>query len=117
MVQRIYQLIDSENPNIVIAEESIMNKNAEVHRMLTMILGTIYGECLRKKIDYRFLRPTTWRSLIRLEGEKLPRKRDDLKKWSLQKVNELFGVIDVDDNVSDAILIGCAFLNKEKKDV
>jgi len=38
----------------------------------------------------------------------LPRKRDELKVWSVNKVKDIFK-INVNDDESDAILIGLAF--------
>ena len=54
--------------------------------------------------------------MVRNESEKLPRKREELKLWSMRKVVELFKIDDVDDNISDAILIGYAYLNKDNKE-
>ena len=75
-----------------------------------MILGAVYGKCIRLGIDYCPLRPTQWRKLVRREDEKLPKKREELKEWSVKKVEELYGIEGIDDNVSDAILIGRAYL-------
>ena len=79
--------------------------------MLTMILGAVYGQCLQAGIRYRALRPTQWRAAVKYDGEKLPRKRKELKRWSIHKVDILFGIFQVDDNIADAILIGKAYLN------
>ena len=43
-----------------------------------MILGAIFGECNRKSIHYCSLRPTQWRSAVKGEDEKLPKKREEL---------------------------------------
>lgn len=43
---------------------------------------------------------------MRGDDEKLPRKREELKIWSIDKASELFGVNDISDDISDAILIG-----------
>ena len=45
-------------------------------------------------------------------NEKLPRKRDELKAWSKRKVLEKYNITDINDDVSDAILVGQAYINK-----
>ena len=74
-----------------------------------MILGAVLGKCLEIKADYCSLRPTEWRKLI--DSGKKPNKREELKKWSKQKVLELFDIDNINDDVSDAILIGQAYIN------
>ena len=110
MIEIIYETIDDTDPDTVIVEEMVVPRNPQTQRMLTMILGAIYGKCLSLSIHYCSLRPTQWRKLVRDEEEKLPKGRDDLKEWSIKKVEELYGVKGIDDNVSDAILIGRAYL-------
>ena len=111
MVSELFKLIQSVNPDVVVIEEMVVPRNPQTQRMLTMILGAIYGKCLDQGIDYCSLRPTEWRKLVRREEEKVPKKRDELKPWSIEKVGELFGISGIDDNVSDAILIGQAYIN------
>ena len=74
-----------------------------------MIFGVVYGKCVENEIDFYELRPTEWRKLI--DPGKKPRKREELKEWSKQKVKELFNINDVTDDESDAILIGRAYIN------
>ena len=81
-----------------------------------MILGAIYGKCLDEKIEWYSLRPTQWRKWAKDENEKLPKKREELKEWSKDKVLSLFNIT-VNDDVSDAILIGYGFIKEELKDV
>ena len=111
MINEIYNRIDQESPNVVVAEETVVPRNPQTQRMLTMILGAIFGYCIQNNIHYCSLRPTQWRSAVRDPEKKLPRKREELKEWSVSRVNELFEVKNIDDNVSDAILIGMAFVN------
>lgn len=111
MIGQIFALITRYCPEAVVVEETVVPRNPQTQRLLTMILGAIFGECNRKSIHYCSLRPTQWRSAVRDSNEKLPRKREELKLWSMSRVKELFGVDNIDDNVSDAILIGMAFVN------
>lgn len=109
MVLELFNLIKEIRPDIIVVEEMVVTRNAQVARNLTMILGAIYGMCIQMNIDWHTLRPTEWRKLI--DTGKKPRKREECKAWSLQKVDEMFGVTDVSDDVSDAILIGQAYIN------
>lgn len=110
MIVEIYKLIEKEKPEIVVTELTVVTRNAQAQRMLTMILGAIYGKCLEKKIYYYSFRPTEWRALI--DKEKKPRKREELKLWSIKKVEEIFGIKNINDDVSDAILVGQAYIGK-----
>lgn len=112
MIAAIYGLIDAESPNVIAIEEMVVPRNPQTQRMLTMILGAVYGKCFSSGIHYCSLRPTQWRAVVRDPEKKLPRKREELKPWSIARVHELFGIRCPDDNISDAILIGKAFLNK-----
>lgn len=112
MILKIYEIIEYEKPQIIVTEMTVVTRNAQAQRNLTMILGAIYGYCLRNDIFYWSFRPTEWRKLINTSGEKLPRKREELKEWSINQVKTLFGVSDINDDISDAILIGKAYINK-----
>ena len=111
MVSGIFILMQQYKPDVVAIEEMVVPRNPQTQRMLTLILGAVYGQCLQAGIRYCSLRPTQWRAAVKDEGEKLPRKRDDLKSWSISKVNNLFKISEIDDNVSDAVLIGQAYIN------
>lgn len=109
MVSEIYRLIDCYSPTNVVTEMTVVVRNPAVQRMLTMILGAVYGKCVSNKIEYKSLRPTEWRKLV--DPGKKPKKRNELKEWSKQKVNEFYKLDNINDDVSDAILLGLAFVN------
>ena len=115
MAYDLITLIKQETPDVVVVEEAVVTRNPQTQRMLTMILGSIFGVCICNDLNYCSIRPTQWRKAVKADDEKLPRKRDDLKKWGIDRTRLLFGIEGVDDNVSDAILIGQAFLNLEDK--
>ena len=112
MILKIYEIIETEKPQIIVAEMTVVTRNAQTQRNLTMILGAIQGKCLENNIFYSLLRPTEWRKLVNNEKEKLPRKREELKQWSKQKVSDILGINDINDDISDAILIGQAYINR-----
>lgn len=111
MIKDLATLIEREAPDTVVVEETVVTRNPQTQRMLSMILGAVLCICVDFGFNYCALRPTQWRKAVRGDDEKLPRKRDELKKWSINKVNELFGIQDIGDDISDAILIGQAFIN------
>lgn len=108
MVIEINELIDHYSPACVVIETPVVVRNPLVQRILTMIFGSVYSMCVIKNITWAELRPTEWRKYI--DSGKKPRKRDELKEWSIHKVFELFNK-DVTDDESDAILIGQAYIN------
>ena len=112
MILKIYEIIETEKPQIIVAEMTVVTRNAQTQRNLTMILGAIQGKCLENNIFFSLLRPTEWRKLVNNEKEKLPRKREELKQWSKQKVSDILGINDINDDISDAILIGQAYINR-----
>lgn len=112
MILKIYEIIETEKPQIIVAEMTVVTRNAQSQRNLTMILGAIQGKCLENNIFFSLLRPTEWRKLVNNEKEKLPRKREELKQWSKQKVSDILGINDINDDISDAILIGQAYINR-----
>lgn len=112
MILKIYEIIETEKPQIIVAEMTVVTRSAQTQRNLTMILGAIQGKCLENNIFFSLLRPTEWRKLVNNEKEKLPRKREELKQWSKQKVSDILGINDINDDISDAILIGQAYVNR-----
>lgn len=115
MILKIYEIIDKENPQIVVAEMTVVTRNAQAQRNLTMILGAIQGKCLQNNIFFYLFRPSEWRKLVNETNEKLPRKREELKSWSKMLVYEKYSIPDLNDDISDAILIGQAYINQFNK--
>ena len=111
MVRCLIILIEREAPDVVVVEETVVTRNPQTQRMLSMILGAVFGTCVSNHFNYYSLRPTQWRKVVRGDDEKLPKKREELKLWSISKVAELFDINDISDDISDAILIGQAFIN------
>lgn len=112
MVKQIYEIIENESPDIIVTEMTVVTRNAQAQRNLTMILGAIYGKCVDSNIWYHSYRPTEWRSQIDTDKKPNGRKREDYKKWSLDVVEEMYGIQCPTDDLSDAILLGQAYINK-----
>lgn len=111
MVKQIYEIIENEKPDIIVTEMTVVTRNAQAQRNLTMILGAIYGKCIAEDIWYTSFRPTEWRSLIDTDIKPKGRKREDYKNWSISVVREKYD-IKANDDVCDSILIGRAYVNK-----
>ena len=116
MVSFLYGLIEEEQPDQIVIEQTAVARNPHTQRLLTMILGAVYGECVKLNISYYSLAPNEWRKAVKYKDEKLPRKGEELKVWGIDMVKKLYGIDIINDNISDAILIGRAFLNREEKE-
>lgn len=118
MKQQIIAILKKIKPHIVVIEANRNNNNVKTVRMLSSIMGVVEGYCLTCDIYYEELPPSQWRKYVK-DNEILPTHRDDLKKWSIDKVTNMGISIQTDDE-SDAILLGQALINYydalEKKD-
>ena len=112
MIRELYKLLGEEKPDIVVTELTVVTRNAQAQRNLTMILGAIYGKCIEQNIWYHSFRPTEWRSLVDTDKKPSGRKRDNYKEWSMEVVKDLYEIHCLTDDVSDAILIGRGYVNK-----
>lgn len=108
MMKQIRKMLDEKKPDIVVVEMTVVVKNAMTQRELTELIGGVRWYCVNNNIDFHRLRPSQWRALVKDKDEKLPKKREELKKWSMDKVKKKFG-IDANDDTADAILIGAAY--------
>lgn len=113
MISKLQKMINNKKPDIVVVEMTSVSRNMQTVRNLTLILGALYGKCMEEGAYFEMLRPSEWRALIQPHTDLKPasRKRKDLKKWSQAVVKQLFD-LDVNDDISDAILLGMAYVNK-----
>ena len=113
MIGAIYSIIDDYDPDIIVTELTSMTRNAVTQRNLTMILGAVLGKCVEDNIYYHSFRASEWRKLV--DPDRKPKKREELKQWSIDKVNSFLKTEINNDNIADAILIGMAYINLFKK--
>lgn len=111
MIRSIYALFDGISPSIVVVELTSVMRNPDTQRKLTMVLGAILGKCLECGAEFHAYRPTEWRSIVKDKNEKLPKKREELKQWALDRCNTL-GYKVTDDNEAEAILLGLAYIKQ-----
>lgn len=115
MMSDVQKIMDYYNPQIVTWETPVVVRNPQTQRDLSMLTGAIMGKCIEMNSFFCSFRPSEWRKLVASEDEKIPRKRDELKQWGKNKVKELYGFEVENDDESDAILIGLAYVNKFKE--
>lgn len=111
MIRSIYALFDEISPLIVVVELTSVMRNPDTQRKLTMVLGAIMGKCIECGAEFYSYRPTEWRSLVKNDKEKLPKKREELKQWAIDRCKVL-GYEVTDDNEAEAILLGQAYINQ-----
>lgn len=96
-------------------------RNPRLLVQLGAVQGFFYGIASSYKIPVEFLTPSKWRSMVGLfDGTKEGVKREEMKRKSVEKVNQLFGLDLVwkspnsrfnEDDISDAILVAYSQLN------
>lgn len=111
------EILDQYSPECVYIEDVPLSLNggAKIVLMLGAMQGIIYGLGASKNIPMKFIQPSVWRSPLGLyDGTKQGKHRDALKKKSVEKANELFGLNLIYkspsskfncDDISDAILL------------
>jgi len=114
MISEIYALIDLTKPDFVVVENVQSQANMQAVIMLARLQGAIIGYCFKKNIPWKMYLPTQWRKLIGIrQGKGI--KRAELKAQSLEFVKTITKE-PVNEDVAEAISIGCAYL-KELKDL
>lgn len=109
MYNSIKDIIYKFKPSIVVIEMTSVPRNVQAQRYLTMLLGMVYTICLENYIEFVMLRPTEWRKMANTDNVKIGRKREEMKQWSMDLVENLFNK-KVTDDESDAILIGYGYI-------
>lgn len=110
IVFALYKL-DQSRPKYVSIEKPPYSHDPHTHAYLSEIVGAIRGWAIYNGVEYNEYNPSSWRRLVKEDGEKVPNKRKDCKKWAVEKVKTLFG-IEAGDDRAEAILIGVAKLNE-----
>lgn len=111
MQMEIIRVCKECNPEIIVVENPIYKSNIKSYGILKEILGTIEGYCIANNIYYHKYYPSEWRKQLKEFGP-IPKKRDELKAWSIESVKKKYLFMPDDDNHSDAILIGDAYINE-----
>lgn len=88
--------------------------NIKTYKALMYLQGCIGNMVYNnfKHIQIKFLYPSEWRKVCQIkQGRGI--KRSQQKQNDIQWVKDNFNIIDINDDVADAIGIGYAFINKQ----
>lgn len=113
---KLKKIIEKYRPDKIIMEDvPLKNGNSKVLVILGAVQGFIYGIAASYNIPVQFVLPSEWRSPLGLyDGTREGTKRKELKRKSIEKANELFGLKLVwvspsstknMDDVADAVLL------------
>lgn len=113
--QEFCAVVEQYHPDVLYYEQPPLKDGKITLLKLGAVQGMILGLCAQYNIKIQFLSPSDWRREVGFyDGTREGTKRDELKKKSIEKANQLFGLDLVwkspnskfnNDDVSDAILI------------
>lgn len=112
----LVKILAKYHPDKIYMEDvPLKAQNPKVLVQLGAVQGFFYGLAASLNIPIKFLIPSEWRSHMGLfDGTKAGTKRAEMKRKSVDKANQLFGLNLIwkspsskfnDDDVSDAILV------------
>lgn len=108
MVSSIWDLLSSNEPDIIVIEKLNVGRNLQATRLLSKIIGAVYCySVLNKDVFYFEIQPSQWRKKLGMQAS--GRKREVYKKMSIDYVKEKYN-IDVSDDTSDAICAGIGYI-------
>lgn len=113
---KLIEILNKYHPDKIYMEDvPLKAQNPKVLVQLGAVQGFFYGVAASFDIPIEFLIPSQWRSPMGLfDGTKNGTKRAEMKRKSIEKANDLFGLnlvwksvcsIKNDDDIADAILI------------
>ena len=105
MKQTLHGFLDKLHPDIIVIDDVPFKKNVQVFKTLQRIIETVETWAMINDVTFWEFTPSQWHSLVKDAGEKVPRKREELKQWSIGKT----GISQ--DDISDSQLIGLAYIN------
>ena len=122
---KLKEVMEKYHPDKIVMEDvPLKNGNSKVLVILGAVQGFIYGIAASYGIPVQFVLPSEWRSPLGLyDGTREGTKRKELKRKSVEKANELFGLNLVwvspsskfnQDDVSDAILLCYSQIRQRK---
>lgn len=113
---KLIEILNKYHPDKIYMEDvPLKAQNPKVLVQLGAVQGFFYGVAASFDIPIEFLIPSQWRSPMGLfDGTRSGTKRAEMKRKSIEKANDLFGLnlvwksacsIKNDDDIADAILI------------
>lgn len=110
MLNEILDVLNKEKPDIVVIERMHQTRNVDGFRKLCKLAGVVEYWCIKNGREYIELSPAQWRASAKEENSKLPRKREELKQWAIDRVKEIYN-LDVTEDCAEGILIGYGYIN------
>ena len=115
MVSKIRQIYDKYLPTHVIMEDVLpqdVKHNQSVYKALIYLQAAIVLELYKSQVQIDFYTASHWRSVV---GIKTGRgiKRQTLKQASINLIKQIYNVT-VNDDTSDAICIGLAYIKQNR---
>lgn len=116
MYEGIHEVIETENPDIVVIEDTQMQGgNGATYKVLCQLQGAIMGMCYAMNIGFMVVTPSQWRSALKFkQGPKV--KREELKKQSIEFAKKEFGIDRYEDEM-EAVCINAGFHQMRNKDI
>lgn len=109
MIKEILKFLKQTKPHeIWIEHPQGGGRNVLVVSKLSEIIGSVRAYAVERECLFHELNPSEWRAYAGIEQGK--KKREELKQSSIDYVKEHFG-LEVEDDLADAISIGCAVIN------
>lgn len=105
MRETLLGFLDRIKPDIIVIEDVPFKKNIKTYKLLQRTIATVETWAMMHDTTFWEFTPSQWHSLVKNAGEKVPRKREELKQWSIGKT----GISQ--DDISDSQLIGLAYIN------
>lgn len=124
--QYFCKIMDKYKPEIICYEQPPLKDGKITLLKLGAVQGMIMALCAQYNSRIEFLSPPIWRRAVGLfDGTREGLKRDNLKKESIERANQLFGLSlnffslgskRNDDDVSDAVLIAYSYVKRSVND-
>ena len=115
MGKKILQALNIWKPDIIYMEEPQGHgKNLVVSGMIHELIGFAKAWAVLNDAFIETIAPSEWRKFLNFKQGKSV-KRTELKQQSMDYVQDMFG-LNVTDDVSDAICILCAFIQKYEEE-
>lgn len=114
MKKKIIDLINSYKPNLIVIEDIQLQSEFGVttYKALAHLQGIILEYCFSNHINYKIISSAIWRAHCKIRGK----NRQDKKKEMQQLIKNKYN-INVSDDEADAIGIGLATIEINKKEI
>ena len=108
MCLAVWDLLQKHKPDIIVIEKLNVSRNMNAVRVLSKVIGAVYTYSILSEDCYYFeIQPSQWRSQLDMQSGR--KKRDELKRLSIEYVKNTLG-IDVTDDEADSICAGIGYI-------